>query len=142
MANRKPLCPDPNLLSPEELAMLLRLLPQLENWINAVKDEAMRLARDNALPGYKVVAGRSLRRWIDESKAENVLSTIFDEDALYSRKFVSVAQAESLVGKAAFRKVAEQLVTRTEGKPVLAPLSDRRPAIHAAAEFEPIAKES
>ena len=135
-------CANPELLTPEQLAALVKLLPEFRDWLNAVEAEAMKLATDGQLPGFKLVAGRSLRKWMDETKAEqDMLAAGFSDDDLYSRSFVSVAQAEKLLGKALFRKLESDLVYRTEGKPVLAPLSDRRPAIHAAAEFEPVNEE-
>ena len=132
-------CGNPELLTPEELSTLVNLLPEIEAWLNAVKDRAMELARQDQLPRYKLVTGRSQRKWADEVEAltELVLAGM-SADELYIKKFVSVAQAEKQIGKATFRKVAERLVYRTEGKPVLAPLSDKRAAISAAAEFETI----
>ncbi len=132
------LCPDADLLSTDQLATLIKLLPQLEAWIKAVKTEALKLATEGRLKGYKLVEGRSLRKWIDDAEAEKILSIVYEEEVLYTRSFTSVAQAEKLVGKRAFREIEKTLVTRTIGKPVLAPLSDKRTAVHAAAEFKPI----
>lgn len=132
-------CGNPELLTPEELSSLVNMLPEIEAWLNAVKARAFELAQRNELPRYKVVAGRSQRKWSDEVEALTELALAgMDADELYIKKFVSVAQAEKLIGKPTFRKVAERLVYRTEGKPVLAPLSDKRAAISAAAEFETV----
>jgi hypothetical protein len=132
-------CLDPQTLTPEELVSLYKLMPEFRDWINAVEKEAMKLAVDNKLPGYKIVAGRSLRKWKDQDTAEtNMQAAGFTGDELYTRSFVSVAQAEKLLGKALFRKIEGELVYRTEGRPVIAPLSDKRAAINAAAEFKPV----
>lgn len=136
-------CGNPELLTPEELAEVVRRLPDFRAWLNQVEAAAMDLAKDNKLPGYKIVAGRSLRKWVDEDKAiSSLYAAGLELDSLFEKKFVSVATAEKMVGKAAFREVEERLVYRTEGRPVLAPLSDKRAAINAAAEFETVKQET
>ena len=136
-------CGDPDLLTEDEVAALMKLVPEIESWLNRVKDHAMTLAKSNQLPGYKLVAGRSVRQWTNEDEAlgELVIAGMNPDD-MFTKKFVSVAQAEKLIGTPTFRKVAERLVYRTEGRPVIAPLSDKRAAINAAAEFDAVKTET
>lgn len=132
----KKICGDPDLLTPEQLATLFKALPAFAQWMKAVQDRAMDLARTNKLPGFKLVQGRSQRKWMDEDVAfARMVKAGMDRDELYDTKFISVAAAEKILGKAAFRTVATELVTRTEGKPTLAPLSDKRAALIPGAEF-------
>jgi hypothetical protein len=134
---------DATTLTPDELADSVALLPLVEAWVNAVKQQAMRYAMNGNLPGYKPVRGRSQRKWKDEDKAETFFATAgYESEQLFSRSFVTVAQAEKLMGKTAFKKLEGTLVFRTEGNPVLAPMDDKRQAINAAADFEPVKTET
>lgn len=127
------------LLSPEELAKVVALLPFLKSWIKSVEERAEELAHKEQLPGWKLVEGRRSRGWADEDKAAKLLRTAgIEEDKLYTRSFVSVAQAEKLVGKKAFAPMQKTLVEVKAGKPALAPEDSPKPAIQRGSEFEKV----
>lgn len=102
----------------------------IESWLKAVEQNVTdKLNNGEKVTGFKLVTGRGSRKWTDESKAHlELLSGGFDDDELQTRKFISVAQAEKLVGKADFSDYSEY-VNKLAGKPTLAPESDKRASI-------------
>ena len=106
------------------------------SWLDAIeKLITERLQSGEGFDGYKLVAGRSVRQWCDDDKAEAALSELLGEDA-YTRKMLSPAQAEKALGKAKAKDIAD-LIVKGEGKPTLAPESDKRPAVNiTASDFD------
>jgi hypothetical protein len=126
-------------LTPAQLGTIMGEVALVEAWCNAVREHALASALDGHIPdGFKIVSRRTNRRWIDEDKAAGALRALYEiEDAaLFTRKLVSPAQAEKLVGKSD-AKGLEALVTRPPGGAMLAPLSDKRKplSVNAAQEF-------
>ena len=118
---------------------ILPNLKLLEQWTKAVQHrayEALELGLD--VPGYKMVEGRSLRRWSNEKEVSKKLEASLDEDDVWQRKLVTVAQAEKLIGKKAFVELFADDVSRPTGKATIAPESDKRPALTPALEFDAI----
>jgi hypothetical protein len=72
--------------------------------------------------GYKLVEGRSIRKW--NAKAEHKLIRKLGTKA-YSRKLIGIGAAEKELGK----DFIKELTIKPEGKPTLAPSSDKRSAI-------------
>lgn len=110
----------------------------IESWLKAVEQSVFeKLNNGENVEGFKLVAGRSTRKWHDESKAHlELLAGGFDDDELQTRKFISVAQAEKLVGKKDFADYGE-FVNKSDGKPTLAPESDKRQSISdVSCDFE------
>jgi hypothetical protein len=118
-------------LTDEHLAKVMLHKKLIEGWLSSVEKHITdRLQQGESFDGYKLVEGRSLRQWQDEEQAQKVLSgSGYDEDKLYTKKFVSVAQAEKLVGKKN-RELISDCIIKPPGKPTLAPESDKRPAIN------------
>lgn len=130
---------NPDSLSTEKLLIVLGAKKLIEGYLSAVSDHALALAEQNALPGYKLVEGRSNRQWKDESAAEKTLSVLVEEDKLFKKSFISVAQAEKLLGKKQ-SAVLSDLVIKPQGKPSLALESDCRKKINDSSDdFENIA---
>lgn len=120
---------DPDTLPDERVSAALAAKKLIVDWLDAVElHVADRLESGKGFPGFKLVAGRSLRQWGDESKAEEVLTNLVGEDA-FTRKLVSPAQAEKILGKAKAADIAD-LIVKPEGRPTIAPESDKRPAIN------------
>ncbi len=123
--------PKLNLLSEQQLKLALDNRKLIESWLASVEQYATEQILDGKqIGGYKLVEGRSVRQWIDEAQAEQTLSERFDESEIYKKTFISVAQAEKLLGKKQAGLLTE-LVTKPQGKPTLAPESDKRPPIGA-----------
>jgi len=123
---------EPHLLNAAQIAELLPHLDGLVNWAGAVKDHAQSvLAAGGIVPGYKLVAGRSLRRWADEMEAGDKLDDMLGDEA-YVIKLISPSQAERRLGRKNAGEIAD-LIVKPQGKPTLAPDADPRPAIDGAA---------
>lgn len=118
-------------LTDEHLALVMRHKKLIEGWLASVEKYITDLLQSGEpFDGYKLVEGRSLRQWQDEEQAQRLLAENgYDDDKLYTKKFVSVAQAEKLIGKKN-RELITDLVVKPPGKPTLVPESDKRPAIN------------
>ena len=111
----------------------------IESWLKAVQQHAFeKLNKGEKVKGYKLVAGRSSRKWSNNDEAFNLLSEHYNADELETRKFITVPQAEKLTGKAKFSDF-EGLVIKSDGKPTIAPESDKRkPFNDVSCDFEKI----
>lgn len=127
---------EPALLTDEEIGNALTLAKPLASWLSAVEEFALEaVLSGRAIPGWKAVEGRSVRRFIDTDAAFRALQANgVQEEMLYERKPLSLAQIEKLVGKNDFLRVVGEYVDKPMGKPTLAAESDPRPAYNSAAE--------
>lgn len=119
----------------DQIAKALAWLSPIEEWCSAVRAAAQsRLEAGEPVPGYKLVAGRKgARKWDDGAEAK-IASLRISKRILYKRTLASPAQLEKahkqgLIGPRQWEKIAG-LVTQSDGKPAVAPVSDRRPAIN------------
>lgn len=120
-------------LTEDEMSRVLDQRKMIIGWFDAIEEYATeRLWTGKGFAGYKLVAGRSLRQWGNEEIAETALSELLGDNA-FTRKLVSPAQAEKALGKQKAAMI-ENLIVKPEGKPVLAPVSDSRPAVNITAD--------
>lgn len=120
-------------LTEEEMSRALDQRKLVLGWFDAIEEYVTeRLESGKGFTGYKLVAGRSLRQWGNDEVAEAALFEILGDDA-FTRKLVSPAQAEKVLGKQK-AKMIESLIVKPEGKPTLAPMSDSRPAVNITAD--------
>lgn len=119
---------DADRLSDAELRAVLDAKPLITRFLSAVEDHVIGcLSSGKGFPGYKLVAGRSIRQWCDDASAEQALIGLLGDEA-YERKLLSVAKAEKVLGKEKSVELVD-LITKPEGKPTLAPASDKRASI-------------
>jgi hypothetical protein len=127
--------PDPGALTREQRVQVLKAEKVLRDWLNAVATQELSDLMNGAEPqGFKLVAGRTDRTWVDEEAALKLLNNHLTIDELRPRAdLISPAQAEkALKGielSTKFQNKLEALITRPEGKPTLAHEDDKRPAI-------------
>lgn len=130
----------PPLLTVEEIGEVLRRADTIKKWAADIADYALQQAlAGEHYDGWKVVEGRSNRKYADEVKvAETLKGAGFDEALLYERKLLGLTAMEKLVGKKKLTETLGDLIIKPAGKPVLVPESDKREAINkvTAAEFE------
>lgn len=119
----------PDLLSKEEIEALLPELDGIISWAKQVQEFALSEALKGVqFEGYKVVEGRSLRKFTDEQMVvDTLLGEGYEEPMLYERKLLSLANIEKLVGKKTFKELLTPYVEQPQGKPALAPITDKRP---------------
>ena len=127
----------PELLPALELSEAMSKVGMIEDWCKAVRAAVEgELIAGRAVPGYKLVEGRrGARQWSDETAAEELLRKTFrlKVEEAYNLKLISPTQAEKLIGDSPRRwNKAKALITQGQGKPSVAPESDKRPAISIA----------
>jgi uncharacterized protein DUF2800 len=118
-----------HLLSPEAVANILDRSDELKKWLTAVESYALDQATSHGKqwPGYKLVAGRSNRKYANEAIIITGLETGgFKVDEVAPRKLLSITNLEKKIGPEAFRTIAAPNITKPDGAPTLAPLSDKR----------------
>ena len=119
-----------NHLTDDQLAKALAAKSLINGWLEAVEAHvAERLETGQGFPGFKLVAGRSLRQWDSEhpDTVEAALIELLADDA-FERKLVSPAQAEKKLGKKAAKQL-DSFIVKPQGKPVVVPENDPRPAV-------------
>ena len=125
----------PPLLQPEEIGEILREAEELQKWAADVQAYALDQAlQGEHYDGWKLVEGRSVRKYADELKVADTLRANGWEDALiYERKLLGLTAMEKLVGKKKLTETLGELIVKPAGKPVLVPQNDKRPEINAVA---------
>ena len=133
-------------LSDEEVAQVLRQLPDLTKWAAEVEKYATQAAvsQGKQWEGMKLVAGRSVRKYADENQViQAARDAGYKDGDIFEQKLITLTRMEKLVGKKQFTQIFDGLVVKPEGKPTLVPMSDRRKALDLAApeqEFENLDK--
>lgn len=123
----------PNTLEPIEIAAILSKAEELSAWAADVKEYALEQALHGVtFDGFKVVEGRSVRKYKDEAAvAETVSNAGFDP---FEKSVLGITAMTKLLGKAKFEELLGGLIVKPKGKPTLVPISDKRAAINTAAE--------
>lgn len=136
----------PPLITDEEIEEVLGEIPDLIKWANAILVYATDAAVNHgkAWKGFKVVEGRSVRKYKDEDAVAREAKAAGYTD-IFDKKLIPLTQMEKLMGKEMFAKTLGGLIEKPLGKPALVPLSDKRPAIHTdnvRSEFKTIMEEN
>ena len=134
--------------APEDtLATAMSKVDLVDAWSKAVRAETeRRLLAGEPVNGFKLVQGRrGARAWGDKTEAEALLKKLrLKVDEMYDLSLISPTKAEKLheagaIGPRQWSKVVE-LVTQSDGKPSVAPVSDKRPALvtSAVSDFDDV----
>jgi len=135
----KPLCPKMTGAVDRAVKVQLENLPAetigaylgnadlLEDWIKDLRALAMTMMEGGTrVPGYKLVAKRSVRKWLDEGKATQALTALGIDPV--KLELVSPAQAEKLL-KPSKQALPDDLVASVSSGTTFAPESDPRPEV-------------
>ena len=126
----------PLVLTPEEIGDILGRVDELAKWAKSVKDYALQSAVSNgeSFPGWKLVRGRANRKLTDEEEVAGLLlEQGFQPHQIYSLK--GLTDLEEVVGKKKLADLLGDRIVKPEGRPTLAPETDKRQAItHSAAD--------
>ena len=127
----------PPLLTDEEIEDILSRLDDLTKWANEIAAYAQDAAINHGKQwnGYKLVEGRSNRKYTDES-AVIAAATAAGYRDIFKKSLIPITEMEKLMGKKTFAEVLGGLVIKPQGKPTLVPASDKRPAIHTGAKHD------
>ncbi len=125
---------DARLLDDSEIGEVLRMADLLTAWAGDVKEYAQEEAeKGKKWDGWKLVEGRSNRKYSDEAKvAEALKNAGYDEALLYEKKLYGITAMEKIIGKKPLAEFCGALIIKPPGKPVLVPESDKRPEINSA----------
>lgn len=117
----------PETLDDDEISIILDRADTFIGWVNDIKVYALEQAISGRnFPGFKVVEGRSNRRYTDtDAVAAVVTDAGYDP---YDRKLMGVTAMTKLLGTKKFNSLLGSLIEKPKGKPTLVPESDKRPA--------------
>lgn len=117
-------------LTDDEIAQALKIAPLAKKWIADLEKYATTAAVDHGKtwPGFKVVEGRSIRKWVDEQAVATAAESAGYKD-VWNKKLIGITEMQKLMGKQEFTDVLGDLVHKPDGKPTLVPVEDKRPAL-------------
>lgn len=123
---------------PAILAQKMAACDLIEQWIKAVRAKVeSELFAGHEVPGYKLVQGkRGARQWGNATEAEEMLRSMrLKQEEMYDFKLISPTSAEKIFGEKGSAPSTKRwnklqaLITQSDGKPSVAPASDKRPAL-------------
>ena len=121
----------PATLDDAEIAAILPRIDDLIAWAGDIKEYALRQAMSGTeYPGFKVVEGRSIRKYTDENSVASVVTNAGYDP--YEKKILGITAMTSLLGKKKFEELLAGFITKPPGKPTLVPDTDKRPAMNTA----------
>lgn len=113
--------------SPEKLSEVLTWLPVISAWVTNVRQFAYgEAAHGVKVPGFKLVAKRATRKWVDEDKLRLFVDQELRNPLMaYDHTLKTPAQMEKVIDK----KVLEPFIVSVSSGVSLVPEADRRPEI-------------
>ncbi|QAA31222.1 DUF2800 domain-containing protein [Clostridium manihotivorum] len=129
-------------LSENDIADILGKVDELVKWATDVKEYALDQALEGTVfPGWKVVEGRANRKYTDADKvAEVLLNNNYLKEQIYKpQELQGLTNMEKVVGKKKLAELVGKLIVKPQGKPTLAPESDKREVFNSAkGDFEEV----
>ena len=123
-----------DLLTDEEIADILPVAQNLTKWVEDLVSYATAQAvKGKTWPGYKLVASQTKRKYTSDADVIRVC-TEAGYTNIYKTTLLGISDLEKAIGRKAFKEIVSPYVFKPEGKPELAPLSDKREPISNAAE--------
>lgn len=126
----------PATLLNDEVAKILVKIDDLVSWSKDIKEYALSEAvKGVKFDGFKLVEGRSNRKYVDESTVASVLESLgFKEEEIYSKSLLTITAMEKLLGKKRFEECIGNYIIKPDGKPVLVAESDKRTELNTIQE--------
>lgn len=122
---------DPLLITPDEAGAVLEKAKDIRAWLTDLENLVQStILSGTSVVGWKIVEGRSNRKIADSTKAVEAFKKAgYEEAVLYKEpELITLTQMEKDFGKKAVAKILAGLIEKPQGKPTLAPESDKRPA--------------
>ncbi len=89
--------PAPDSLDPASIGKVLESADLFKAWIDEVRQFAKSLLEmGNSVPGFKLVTGKSNRKWLDPEGVAQELLTVLSPEQVYDNKLRTVAQIEKV----------------------------------------------
>jgi hypothetical protein len=115
------------------LAEALQLTGVLSDWVNKVQEAATeKLLAGESIPGWKLVEGRSTRKWTDDEAVKSALREAgLRLSDITETKLCGIPAIEKLIkrNKKLDHSIIDPYIVRSQGRSTLAPETDKRPAI-------------
>lgn len=129
---------DAELLDDSEIGEVLSRVDELVKWAGAIKEYAFDQAVNHGqhYEGWKLVEGRSNRKYEDDEKVESVLKAAGYTEIYKPQELLGITAMTSFLGKKKFGELLDGLIIKPEGKPVLVPVSDKRPELITTAKVK------
>lgn len=123
----------PPLLTDTEIELILPMLPDITKWANDISTYALEMAvsRGKEWNGYKVVEGRSVRKYADEDAVAEAAKQNGYAD-IYRKSLITLTEMQKLMGKKKFEEILGSLIVKPPGKPTLVPVTDKRQAMNVS----------
>ena len=121
----------PPLLADSEIEEVLTILPDLTKWADGILAYATDAAVNHGKEwnGFKVVEGRSVRKYKDEELVAQAAKDHGYTD-IYRQSLITRTEMQKLMGKKQFDQILGDLIVKPQGKPNLVPVTDKRPAMN------------
>ena len=121
---------DDGRLDPAAAGEILKRAAGMKDWLDrleeTVKDACL---AGSTVPGWKLVEGRTKRRYTDEAEIENRLrAKRYKVSEIYEKKLLGITKMEKLLGRKKMDELIGDLIEKPQGAPTLVPESDKRPA--------------
>lgn len=124
---------NPDTLEEWEIGEILQRAEELNSYVSDVRDYVFDQALNHGkkYEGWKLVEGRSNRKYLDEGKVrETLIEAGYTDEDITETKVLGITAMEKAIGKKVFGEVLSGLVIKPEGKPVLVPETDKRPELN------------
>lgn len=123
----------PPLLTDYEIEEVLSKLSDLTKWANEIIAYATDAAINHGKEwhGFKVVEGRSVRKYKDEDAVAEAAKANGYKD-IFRQSLITLTEMQKLMGKTKFQEILGGLIYKPSGKPTLVPASDKRPAMNVS----------
>lgn len=125
-----------NALTLSEISEVLNMGDLFVKWHKAVKEYALEIAlrQGAAIPMFKVVSGRSNRKYLDVKGIEaSLLSAGYKKEYFYKKpELLTITAMEAAISKPKFEKLVAPFTVKAPGAPTLAHVTDTRAVFRSA----------
>jgi hypothetical protein len=122
-------------LSDTDIADILSKADELAKWAKDVHEYALEQAVQGVeYPGYKVVEGRSNRKYTDTDAITEILrNNGFNDPIIFKpTELLTLTNMEKVVGKTKLTQLVGDYIIKPQGKPTLVSEDDKRPVFNSA----------
>lgn len=129
---------EPPTMDNNDIAYVLSKVDNLIKWATKVKEFALEQAlKGEEFDGYKLVEGKSTRKYADIDIIANILEENGYKDIFKPKELLGITNMEKLVGKKKLVELIGAYIIKPVGKPTLVPITDKRePYNPAKADFQ------
>ena len=125
----------PNQITEAEISYWLGWAPRIEKFLKDLRGYALNEAElhGRKFAGFKLVEGRSNRKYADESAIISLLDKSGVESGYIETKLIGVTALQKHLGKKRFDELIGPMLIKAPGKPTLVPEDDPREEINSSA---------